>query len=176
MTDLEPIRPDDAAVKNAQGADQDSVLLPRPTTRCRTTVVGLERHRAHAPQQPPRPIAERPSGPRPDRGATWVPGYWDWDSARAEFVWIGGVWQVPPPGLDVGHRPLEARPGRLVSCPGFWSRRRDNGAIPTTYSTANQPAWRSTGPPAGHPDDNPAAAPGPDYFYVPGHYARRGIS
>ena len=25
--------------------------------------------------------------------------------------------------------------------------------------------------PSNHPDDTPAAAPGPDYFFVPGHYA-----
>ena len=36
---------------------------------------------------------------------------------------------------------------------------------------ANRPAWRTTGPPAEQPDDTPPPAPGPDFFYVPGHYA-----
>ena len=43
-------------------------------------------------------IAERPSTPKPDRRAQWVPGYWDWDQARNEYVWMSGTWQVPPGG------------------------------------------------------------------------------
>ena len=36
---------------------------------------------------------------------------------------------------------------------------------------ANRPAWRISGPPAEQPDDTPPPAPGPDFFYVPGHYS-----
>ena len=36
---------------------------------------------------------------------------------------------------------------------------------------SNRPAWRTSGPPAEQPDDTPPPAPGPDSFYIPGHYA-----
>jgi hypothetical protein len=34
--------------------------------------------------------------------------------------------------------------------------------------------WRMTGPPAEHPAETATQAPGPDYFFVPGHYAPDG--
>ena len=54
--------------------------------------------------------------------------------------------------------------------PGFWTHRRDRAVIETDLTVANQPAWRTTGPPSDHPDDTPKPAPGPDFFFVPGHY------
>jgi hypothetical protein len=173
-TDLEPIRSDDPTVRDSRGAEPDARAAVASHDALQDNNVRARQERVYAPQQAPRPIAERPSGPRPDRRATWVPGYWDWDSTRGEFVWIGGVWQVPPPGsMWVTSRWMRDQDG-WYRAPGFWSRRRDNGAIATTYSTTIEPAWRTTGPPVGHPDDVPAAAPGPDYFYVPGHYAPAG--
>jgi hypothetical protein len=174
VTDLEPIRPDDTAGRVSGRTDQDPAPAAASHDALQDKSDRPNSKRVYAPKQPPRPIAERPSGPRPDRRATWVPGYWEWDPGRAEFVWIGGVWQMPPPGsIWVTPRWMGDR-GGWYRTSGFWSGRRDNGPIATTYSTANQPAWRTTGPPAGHPDDNPAAAPGPDYFYVPGHYVPTG--
>jgi len=174
VTDLEPIRSDDATVRDNRGAEPDTRVSPASHDAMLDKSAKSRTERVHAPQQPPRPIAERPSGPRPDRRATWVPGYWDWDPTRAEFVWIGGVWQMPPPGsMWVTSRWMRDNDG-WSRTPGFWSRRRDNGAVPTTYSTAIQPAWRTTGPPADHPDASPAAAPGPDYFYISGYYAPAG--
>jgi len=32
----------------------------------------------------------------PGEGYFWVPGFWDWDVARADWVWAGGGWQRPP--------------------------------------------------------------------------------
>ncbi|MBI2479279.1 MAG: YXWGXW repeat-containing protein, partial [Planctomycetia bacterium] len=37
----------------------------------------------------------------------WIPGYWGWDQERDDFLWISGVWRVPPPG----HRWI----------PGYWT-------------------------------------------------------
>ena len=69
VTDLEPIRPDDTAVQNSRAAEQDSDA-PAATHDALQDNGGRSRAtRARAPQQPPRPIAERPSGPRPDRRA-----------------------------------------------------------------------------------------------------------
>ena len=57
---------------------------------------------------------------------------------------------------------------------GYWSRRRDRAVVATEFATTTQPAWRTTGPPADHPDDIPGPAPGPNYFFVPGHYEPAG--
>jgi hypothetical protein len=174
VIDLEPIRPDDASVRDSPRAEQDSGNTSTTHDALLDQSARSPSERIHAPKQPPGPIAERPSGRRPNRRATWVPGYWDWDSARAEFVWIGGVWQIPPPGsMWVTARWRRDQDGWYRSS-GFWTRRRDSGAIATTFSAPAQPAWRTAGPPADHPDDIPASAPGPDYFFVPGHYTPAG--
>ena len=174
VTDLEPIRPDDTAVQNSRAAEQDSDApaathdaLQDNGGRSRATECDTPRATAASDRR----AAVRPTARSARHLGAWLLGL---GSARAEFVWIGGVWQVPPPGsMWVTARWRRDQVG-WYRTPGFWSRRRDNGAITTTYSTANQPAWRTTGPPAGHPDDLPAAAPGPDYFYVPCHYAPAG--
>jgi hypothetical protein len=174
VTDLEPIRHDEVPVRDARRAEEDSGVSAVSHDALLDRGARSPAERIYAPKQPPGPIAERPSGRRPDRRATWVPGYWDWDPARAEFVWIGGVWQIPSPGsMWVTARWMRDQDGWYRSS-GFWTRRRDNGAIATTFSAPAQPAWRTTGPPADHPDDTPIAAPGPDYFYVSGHYTPAG--
>jgi hypothetical protein len=123
----------------------------------------------HLSQAPPPPIVERPSGRRPHPRARWIPGYWDWDRSRSSFVWVAGSWRIPPAGsIWIPARWMRDADGWYL-VPGSWSRRRDPAAV-----AAAEPAWRRTGPPADHPDDTEPAAPGPDYFYVPGHYAPAG--
>ena len=47
---------------------------------------------------PPDPIQETPPDARPaDSQAIWIPGYWSWDDDRNDFVWVSGIWRVPPP-------------------------------------------------------------------------------
>jgi hypothetical protein len=116
-------------------------------------------------QEPPAPIAERPSGERPDPKAVWTSGYWEWDPDGGRFVWVAGSWQIPPTGMvwRSGRWIHDARGWYWVA--GSWGRRTDGPVI-----AAERPAWRVSGPPADHPDDTPSPAPGPDFFYVPGHY------
>src|SRR5437762_730589 len=40
--------------------------------------------------------------------AQWISGYWAWDDDRSDFIWISGIWRVPPPGR--------------VWVPGYWSQ------------------------------------------------------
>ena len=123
------------------------------------------RSRVYVPTAPPEPITERPSGNRPGLRAQWIAGYWDWDPARSEFVWVGGNWRIPPPGsIWVAGRWIHDAAG-WYWVPGSWRRRPERAAV-----TATRPALRTSGPPADHPDDTPAPAPGPDFFFVPGHY------
>jgi WXXGXW repeat (2 copies) len=172
LIDLEPITQDRPARADAITRDAERSLPSHDALR--TTEAPRPLDRAHAPKQPPAPIVERPSGARPQRRAEWVSGYWDWDPARAEFVWMAGVWQVAPPGtIWIASRWMRDGDG-WYRRPGFWSRRRGADPVATAYSNARPPAWRTTGPPADHPADKVADAPGADYFYVPGHYAPDG--
>ena len=114
---------------------------------------------------PPPPIAERPTSAPPDARAQWVAGYWGWDPARDDFVWVGGRWVVPPPGRIWvnGRWERDARGWTRVA--GVWSPRRE----PERDRVADD--WRKAGPPSDHPDDTPGPAPDASVFYVPGHYA-----
>lgn len=48
---------------------------------------------------PPEPIREFPPEQRPvGNDIGWVPGYWNWDEERDDFIWISGVWRDVPPG------------------------------------------------------------------------------
>src|SRR3989442_206677 len=51
------------------------------------------------PKQPPQAIEEMPPDQKPDSpDAQWIPGYWAWDDGRNDFLWVSGIWRVPPPG------------------------------------------------------------------------------
>src|SRR5437868_9836534 len=51
------------------------------------------------PKPPPAPLEELPPGERPaDEGVQWIPGYWQWDEERNDYIWVSGCWRVPPPG------------------------------------------------------------------------------
>jgi hypothetical protein len=76
----------------------------------------------------------------PAPGMIWVAGRW----ARAE----GGWYRVT----------------------GFWSPRRGGGLDSRPVVGTIGLDWRTSGPPADHPPETTAAAPGPNYFFVAGHY------
>jgi hypothetical protein len=124
------------------------------------------RERVSVTTEPPPPIAERPSGERPGPKAVWTSGYWEWDPDEARFVWVAGSWRIPPAGMTwvAGRWTHDARGWYWV--PGTWGRPASRVAV-----AADRPAWRISGPPAEQPEDVPPPAPGPDFFYVPGHYA-----
>ena len=51
-----------------------------------------------APKKPPELIDEiAPEIKLGARGSIWIPGYWAWDDERNDFLWVSGVWRVPPP-------------------------------------------------------------------------------
>ena len=50
---------------------------------------------------PPKPVEEMPPDQRPEGDEVqWIPGYWQWDAGRNDFLWISGVWRDPPPGCQ----------------------------------------------------------------------------
>ncbi len=72
------------------------------------------------------------------------------------MIWIGGRWMRDQKGW--------------YRVAGYWSPRRGGREPAPLFSSEDQPAWKTTGPPADHPRDTTAPAPGPDYFFVAGHY------
>ncbi len=61
------------------------------------------------PKKPPEPIEELPPEAKPaDENVVWIPGYWAWDDDREDFIYVSGVWRVPPQGQ------------RWV--PGYWTQ------------------------------------------------------
>src|SRR5207244_8484655 len=49
-------------------------------------------------KKPPEPINELPAEQRPEaEHVEWITGYWAWDEDRGDFLWVSGLWRVPPP-------------------------------------------------------------------------------
>ncbi|NUQ62868.1 MAG: YXWGXW repeat-containing protein, partial [Pirellulales bacterium] len=118
------------------------------------------------PDQPPDLIEEIPPDQRPDaKGAFWIPGYWGWDDDRKEFIWISGVWRVPPPGAEwVPGYWAQVREGyQWVS--GYWWYReqqpqQQQGQADEVVYLSEPPQSLEVGPSSPAPDDR--------YFWVPG--------
>src|SRR5262249_21783057 len=119
--------------------------------------------RVYVPNEPPPPIAERPSADRPDPKAVWTSGYWEWDPDAARFVWVAGSWRVPPAGMVWS-------PGRWVHdergwywVAGTWTRRAGRAA-----GAPNPAPPRVDRPPPRHPGRTPPPAPRPALLSRPG--------
>ncbi len=57
----------------------------------------------------------------PGPGYVWVPGYWDWVEARADYVWIEGRWALPPHPRAIWVAPrYEHRRGGYYYHRGYW--------------------------------------------------------
>ena len=66
-------------------------------------------------KQPPDPVNELPPDQKPEGNQVqWLPGYWAWDEDRADFLWVSGIWRVPPPGR-------QWVPGYWQQATGGWS-------------------------------------------------------
>src|SRR5262249_53945624 len=87
------------------------------------------------PRHPPKALQEMPPEEKRGGDVLWIPGYWQWDDERKDFLWVSGIWRVTPPGKrwvagywqDVGEQ------SQWV--PGFWSDagNRDDGQQQVTY-------------------------------------------
>jgi hypothetical protein len=133
----------------------------------------LARPRDRAPvfadRVPPPPITERPGDAAPSNHFQWIRGYWDWDPAHKEYVWVTGAWRVPPPGkfwVEGFWRKVNGQGWARV--PGFWSERKDRPAPIGAMRVARD--WRRLGPPPTRPLDTVDAPPAPDFFYIPGEF------
>jgi hypothetical protein len=109
------------------------------------------------PRQPPPPIPEEPPDQKPaDANVQWIPGYWAWDSDKKDFVWVSGMWRVPPPERQwvLGH--WTQGPDGWQWAPGYWSG--DAGANP--QFVPEPPDSLDNGPSAPAPNDSSVYVPG----------------
>ena len=112
-------------------------------------------------KKPPEPIDELPPDQKPEgEDVQWISGYWAWDDDRADFLWVSGIWRVPPPD----HRwfPgywLEGTGGwQWVS--GYWSPVAETSV--QLYPAPPEPINEAIAPPANA-----------DSVYVPGIWVYR---
>ena len=73
------------------------------------------------PKAPPQPIEEVPPEQKPEGdNVQWIPGYWAWDDARNDFVWVSGIWRAIPPGRQWIPGYWQQVEGGFQSVPGYW--------------------------------------------------------
>ena len=117
------------------------------------------------PKQPANPIEEVPPDMKPEgQNSTWIPGYWSWDDERRDFIWVSGVWRVPPPGFQW--------------MPGYWQDVQGQGfqRISGYWMPAQAPRNNLSSPAAakrrGRAHQQSLRAT--NYFWVPGNWQWRG--
>src|SRR5581483_3926359 len=76
-----------------------------------------------APRQPPAPIEELPPDQKPEGdNVQWMPGYWQWDEDKQDYLWVSGFWRVPPPNRTwVPGTWQQAEGSQWQRTGGFWN-------------------------------------------------------
>src|SRR5262245_12410730 len=98
-------------------------------------------------QEPPDPIVEQPPDDRPvGQNVQWVPGYWQWDGERKDFVWVSGFWRDMPAER------------RWVM--GYWAQTAEGWRFVNGHWAANvEKDEQYVEPPPVNPDDGPDSPP-----------------
>jgi hypothetical protein len=128
-----------------------------------------------AAKRPPDPIPELPPAQKPaGKNVQWIPGYWQWDTDKNDFMWISGVYRDVPPGRKwVAGSWTGAADGKWRFVDGYWAGA--DQAQPAYVPPP--PAPLENGPSAPAPDDNAVYTPGnwvyqdQRYLWQPGYYA-----
>ena len=114
------------------------------------------------PKAPPELIGEVPPEYKPEgENVLWIPGYWFWDDERQDYIWISGVWRVPPQDRRwvSGYWHREATGYHWIS--GFW------------ISTAQDTVQYQQQPPLSIENGPTSPAPDENHFWVPGCWRHR---
>jgi hypothetical protein len=79
------------------------------------------------PKRPPEPVNELPPDQKPEGNQVqWLPGYWTWDDDRNDFLWVSGVWRVPPPGRQWVPGYWQPADGGWRWISGYWGVQAEN--------------------------------------------------
>jgi hypothetical protein len=111
---------------------------------------------------PPDPIPEVPPDQKPvGDNVLWIPGYWSWDTDRSDYIWVSGVWRIPPDGRQW--------------VPGYWQKTDDGWEwVPGFWKNVGDDNVNVLPPPPENIDEGPALpAPSDSYFYSPGVWVYR---
>lgn len=107
--------------------------------------------------KPPEPLQEIQPEKKVEK-AIWIPGYWFWDLFSKEYIWISGVYRIPPPGLTWLPGFWHHFESGWVWVPGFWS------LVPE-----NEFTYINTIPPDPIPE-KPDYPDSSNYFWNPGQW------
>ena len=111
---------------------------------------------------PPQVIDEVPPEYKPDgNNVQWISGYWAWDEAQSDFIWISGIWRDVPPNRQW--------------IPGYWTTEQDGCRwVAGIWAEDSQVELGYLPQPPASIDQGPSThAPSEDYFYVPGNWAHQ---
>ena len=111
--------------------------------------------------EPPAEINEIAPEFRPEGDdAIWISGYWGWDEQRQDFIWISGVYRVPPDG----HQWV----------PGYWHPVSDGWQwVQGLWVEEVAESIVYLPPPPATIENGPSSpSPGSDYFYIPGNWSQ----
>lgn len=143
------------------------------------------------PKAPPEPIEELPPDQKPaGDNVQWIPGYWQWDGEREDFIWVSGFWRVPPPGRVWVPGTWQAIAGGFQWVPGFWQEIVPEQPVqPEITYLPPPPRTIEVGPTVPPPDATSIYVPGcwlwrdryvwrpgfwipfqPGWVWVPAHY------
>ena len=157
-TDAQEIEPPEGVAWDEEDADAEHLLsgplheafaAPAPFDPEPGLVISAE---------PPDPIDELPPEVRPDEDAIWIEGYWAWDDEREGFIWISGVYRVPP----VGRRWV----------PGYWQEVADGFQWVAGFwaPLEEQEVSYLPDPPRSLERGPTSPPPSEEHFWVPGHW------
>lgn len=109
-------------------------------------------------RQPPAPIVEVPP-PQENPQTMWIAGYWSWLNDKQDFVWVCGVWRLPPPERIWTSGYWKDVQGGWVWISGAW--------MPDQAKT---PWIMSKEPPPSPQNENAASPPSQNYFWFSGYW------
>jgi hypothetical protein len=112
---------------------------------------------------PPNPIAEQAPDQKPTgQNSIWIPGYWSFDDEKKDYLWVSGIWRVPPPGR--------------VWMPGHWQNVQGGSQwVGGFWSLPNQEQLNYLPTPPSPLDAGPSSpAPEPGLDYAPGCWVHSG--
>lgn len=111
---------------------------------------------------PPKLIDEVPPEYKPEgANVQWISGYWAWDEAQHDYIWISGIWRDAPPNRRwmPGYWDQANTGYRWIS--GFWAEETQHAQHEVGYLPQ---------PPASIDQGPSTIAPSEQHFYVPGNW------
>ena len=125
------------------------------------------------PKEPPQPVEEMPPDQKPaGQNVQWISGYWSWDQARNDFVWLSGVWREPPPGRQWVPGYWHQVEGGFQWVAGAWVPVGQNGSGgpgQAASASASQASYLPA-PPASLETGPNSPAPSGGVFWSPGSW------